>query len=119
MQAMKSEVQQCKKELADERGWISKLLEKNVELKLEQAIHVKCHYQAEETQCWAEKERKEMEGRLAKVIEDRAFTEELIFVEQERSDDLSKELHVLQEQKRTTEKIWFEEVSRLRGQLLF
>lgn len=36
-----------------------------------------------------------MEGRLAKVIEDRAFTEELIFVEQERSDDLSKELHVL------------------------
>lgn len=49
MQAMKSEVQQCKKELADERGWISKLLEKNVELKLEQAIHVKCHYQAEET----------------------------------------------------------------------
>lgn len=59
-----------------------------------------------------------MKGRLEKAIEDRSFAKELLFAEQERSDNLLKKLRVLQVQQRTTEKIWFEEVSRLSGQLL-
>lgn len=79
------------------------MLEEIEELKLEQGIHVERFYRAEETQCRTEEERKAMESRLAKAVEDRSFSKELLFAEKERSNDLAKELCFLQEQRRTIE----------------
>lgn len=59
-----------------------------------------------------------MAEKLAKAIRDRTFAKYLLLAEEERSDDLAQKLAVFQEQCRTTKKIWFEEVSHLRGQLL-
>lgn len=42
----------------------------------------------------------------------------MFLAEQERTNNLAEELIVLQKQNQTTEKIWSEDVSRLRGQLL-
>lgn len=50
MQTMRSKVEQCKKDLIEERGRCSKLLEKNEELRLAQGIDVERHYRAEEMQ---------------------------------------------------------------------
>lgn len=105
IQAMKVEVEQAKKELAKEKGRISSLMEKIGKLKLAANIHVDHQYWAKEGQRRAEIERKEMLEKLAQVLSDQTFAEELLFPEQERSDDLSQELHVLQKQCKTTEKI--------------
>lgn len=106
MHAIKSEFEQCKRDLAKKKGRIAKLLKDNEELKLAQGIDVEHHcYQAKETQCQVDQESKEIEGRLAKAIENGAFTEKLLLSELEISDDLSKELRIHQGQRRMTEKI--------------
>lgn len=61
---------------------------------------------------------KEMAGKLAKAVEDQSFFKDLLLAGQERSGDLAQELAVLQEQQRTKEKTWSNEVSSLRGQRL-
>lgn len=59
-----------------------------------------------------------MEERLAKAVKDRSWAVELLIAEQERSDEPSEELCTFQEQQRVSKKIWSEEVTQLRGQLL-
>lgn len=61
---------------------------------------------------------KDMASKLAQALTNWSFTEELLLAEQERSDDLNQELHVLQEQQRMTEKIWSKKTNYLGGQLL-
>lgn len=65
-----------------------------------------------------EQERSLLSSQLAKVLEDRASAKEGLNEEHERSSQLSGELVVLQKQRQTTERLWAEEVSCLRGQLL-
>lgn len=55
---------------------------------------------------------------LSQALEDRTWSEEELQVEQDHAADLAKELSAVQGQRRTTEKIWAEEVGRLHGQLL-
>lgn len=105
MQAMRSKVEQCNQDLTEERERIAKLLEENDELRLTQGVEIGHHHWADETQQRTEQERKEIEGRLARAMEDQSFSEELLSAEQERSDELSKVLRALQEQRRITEKI--------------
>lgn len=75
------------------------------ELKIASNYHAEWHYQAEEGQRQAEQEGKDMAGKFAQAMLDRSFVKDLLLAEQERSDDLAHKLQVLQEQRRTTEKI--------------
>lgn len=59
-----------------------------------------------------------MTDQLGKALADRSTTEELLMVEHEQADNLSKVLGTLQEQHWIIERIWSEEVSRFRVQLL-
>lgn len=56
-----------------------------------------------------------MAAQLAKTLEDRTAAEDLLMVEKERVDDLSRDLAELHEQRWMNEKFWSEEVSQLRG----
>lgn len=51
-------------------------------------------------------------------MEDMTWAEEVLTTTQESANEDSKKLRALQEQKKVSEKIWTNEVSRLRGQLL-
>lgn len=115
---MKTEIEQAKHELTEEKSCMSDLLEELEELRLTAWIQEDCRFCAVDKQQRAESERKEMEAQLAKALKDRTVVEELLMAEQERNDDLSRDLAHLQEQRRMIEKIWSDEVSRLRGQLL-
>lgn len=49
-----------------------------------------------------------MVGQLTRALEDRAVVEKTLQKEQERSRELTEQLTVLQRQRRTTERLWFE-----------
>lgn len=72
-------------------------MRENEELRITQGIDTERWHRADENQCWVEKERNDIEEKLAKAIEDRSWAEELLVTEQERLNELSKELHALQE----------------------
>lgn len=116
--AMKAKVEHAKNELTKEKSRISTLLEKLEELRLTAWIQEDHWFHADEKQQRAETKRKEMAAQLAKALEDRTVAGDLLMTEQERNDDLSRDLANLQEHRRMTEKIWSEKGSRLRGQLL-
>lgn len=59
-----------------------------------------------------------MADQLSKALEDQATAEDEMRAEQDCTGDFAKELASLQGQRRNTEKLWVDEVSRLRGQLL-
>lgn len=94
------------------------LLQEMAELRLIANVKLERHCRADEMAQRAEDERKAMVEQLSKALGDWATAEESAQTKQERASDLPKELATLQEQRRTTEKIWSKEVSRLKGQLL-
>lgn len=94
MQALKAETEQAKKELAEKKGQNASYLEKIGDLKVAANVQAQRRHRPEENQRRAEKERKDMVGKLAMAIEDRIFAEDSLFAERERSDDLVQELAI-------------------------
>lgn len=86
-----------KQELAEKRGRMSSYLEKMENLRLMENMENDRWHCAEEQQCGAKKEKKDMSAQHATSIENRTFAENLLMAEQERADDIAQELAVLQE----------------------
>lgn len=79
--ALKSEIEQAKRELAEVKGRISSYLEEISDLKVAANVQAECRHRAEESQCRAEKEQKDMVKKLAQAIEDQMFAVDLLLVE--------------------------------------
>lgn len=109
------ELAQGRKKLLDERKKNANL-EKGLEkVKLGHNINREHRIRAEENQRRAKNERKEMEKCLATVVVDRIWAEDVLAATRERTNKAVADLLALQERRRISEKIWVEEVSRLRG----
>lgn len=96
MAAMKSDAEQSRLELAEEKSRHANLLQELEDLRFSASAESHRRVQADERAHHAEEERKEILGQLAKALNGWTLAEKWLREEQERTSQLCEELTVLQ-----------------------